>query len=49
MPGPVGELPDGAVIVAAGQAYTVAHGWPFRWTEQGYQAARQKSLTPMAC
>ena len=33
--GPVGELPDGAVIAAAGQAYTIAHGWPFRWTEQG--------------
>jgi hypothetical protein len=41
IPGPVGELPDGAVIAAAGQAYTIAHGWPFRWTEQGYQAARQ--------
>ena len=41
IPGPVSELPDGAVIAAAGQAYTIAHGWPFRWTEQGYQAARQ--------
>ena len=41
IPGPVSELPDGAVIAAADQAYTIAHGWPFRWTEQGYQAARQ--------
>ena len=41
IPSPVSELPDGAVIAAAGQAYTIAHGWPFRWTEQGYQAARQ--------
>src|SRR5271156_5168894 len=28
IPGPVGELPDGAVIAAAAQAYTIAHGWP---------------------
>ena len=38
---PVAELPDGAVIVAAGEAYTVAHGRAFLWGEQGYQAARQ--------
>jgi hypothetical protein len=48
---PVTELPDGAVIVAAGEAYTIAHGRAFLWSEQGYQAARQirradGSLTP---
>ena len=37
----VTELPDGAVIVAAGEAYTIAHGRAFLWSEQGYQAARQ--------
>jgi hypothetical protein len=39
--GPVAELPDGAVIFSAGEAYTVAHGRAFRWSEQGYQVARQ--------
>jgi hypothetical protein len=29
VPGPVAELPDGAVIVAAGKAYTIAHGRAF--------------------
>ena len=48
---PVAELPDGAMIAAAGEAYTVARGHAFRWSEQGYQAARQLSradglLTP---
>jgi hypothetical protein len=38
---PVAELPDGAVIIAAGEAYTIAHGRAFLWNEQGYQAARQ--------
>ena len=38
---PVAELPDGAVIVAAGEAYTIAHACAFLWSEQGYQAARQ--------
>ena len=38
---PVAELPDGAVIIAAGEAYTIAHGRAFLWSEQGYQAARQ--------
>jgi hypothetical protein len=41
VPGPVAELPDGAVIVAAGEAYTIAHGRAFCWNEQGYQAAQQ--------
>jgi hypothetical protein len=38
IPGPVGELPDGTVIAAAGSAYTLARGRAFRWTEHGYQA-----------
>jgi hypothetical protein len=38
MPGPVGELPDGAMIAAAGDAFTIAHGRAFRWTECGYEA-----------
>ena len=29
------------MIAAAGEAYTIAHGRAFRWSEQGYQAARQ--------
>src|SRR5215469_11264693 len=41
IPGPVGELPDGTVIAAAGAAYTLARGRAFRWTEQGYREARQ--------
>jgi hypothetical protein len=41
IPDPVAELPDGAVIIAAGEAYTIAHGRAFLWSEQGYEAARQ--------
>jgi len=33
------ELPDGAVIAAAGEAYTIAGGRAFRWTDRGYAAA----------
>jgi hypothetical protein len=39
--GPVGELPDGAVIAAAGAAYTIVQGRAFRWSAQGYQAVSQ--------
>jgi hypothetical protein len=31
------ELPDGTVIAAAGEPYTLAHGRAFRWTAYGYQ------------
>lgn len=41
MPGPTDELPDGAMIAADGAAYTLARGRAFRWTEQGYSAARE--------
>jgi hypothetical protein len=37
VPAPLTELPDGAVIVASGAAYTVAGGRAFRWTERGYE------------
>jgi hypothetical protein len=41
IPGPVDELPDGTVISAGGAAYTVVRTRVFRWTEHGYEAARQ--------
>jgi hypothetical protein len=34
--GGAAELPDGAVIAAGGDAYTIARGRAFRWTAQGY-------------
>ncbi|HWB48473.1 MAG TPA: hypothetical protein VG651_05145 [Stellaceae bacterium] len=39
--GPVEALPDGAVIIAAGEAYTLAGGKAFRWTAQGYGEAQR--------
>jgi hypothetical protein len=33
------DLPDGSVIAAAGDAYTLAHGRAFRWTPDGYDRA----------
>ena len=33
-----------AVVAAAGEAYTIARGRAFRWSEQGYQPARQMPL-----
>ena len=36
MPAPLMQLPDGAVVVAAGAAYTISAGRTFRWTEEGY-------------
>ena len=41
IPGPIGELPDGTVIAAVGEAYAIVQSRAFRWSEQGYQAARQ--------
>jgi hypothetical protein len=38
--GPIDELPDGAVIAAAGVAYTIVRGRAFRWTAQGYAAGQ---------
>jgi len=37
VPGDVSKLPDGAVIAAAGEAYTIARGRAFRWGAQGYE------------
>jgi hypothetical protein len=41
IPGPLAELPDGAVIAASGSAFTTAGGQAFRWTERGYEAQRE--------
>jgi hypothetical protein len=38
LPSSVEKLPDGAVIAAGGEAYTIAGGRAFRWTERGYAA-----------
>jgi len=35
-PAGLDELPDGTVIAAAGEAYTLAQGRAFRWTACGY-------------
>jgi hypothetical protein len=43
VPGDVSELPDGAVIAAAGEAYTIARGRAFRWSQRGYEAAPEIS------
>jgi len=31
------ELPDGSMVAAGGEAYTLAHGRAFRWTARGYE------------
>ena len=41
IPGPVAELPEGTVIAAGGEAYTIVQGRSFRWSERGYQLERQ--------
>jgi hypothetical protein len=41
IPGPVDELPNGAMIAADSAAYTLVRGRAFRWTEQGYSAAQE--------
>jgi hypothetical protein len=33
---PIDALPDGAVVAIAGEAFTLASGLAFRWTENGY-------------
>ena len=35
------DLPDGSVIAAAGEAYTLANGSAFRWTPEGYDRAAE--------
>ena len=44
IPGPIAELPDGTVIAAVGEAYTIVQGRAFRWSEQGYQVEPQIPL-----
>src|SRR6267154_4387686 len=36
IPAPVPALPDGAVVVAAGSAFTLSSGLAHRWTNEGY-------------
>jgi hypothetical protein len=36
LPGDMDEWPDGTVLAAAGEAYTLAQGRAFRWTAHGY-------------
>jgi hypothetical protein len=36
IPGQVLALPDGAVVVAAGSAFTLSSGLAYRWTNEGY-------------
>lgn len=41
LPGGADDLPDGTVVAAAGEAYTLAHGRAFRWTPCGYERAAE--------
>jgi len=36
IPAPIPALADGAVVVAAGSAFTLSFGLAHRWTNQGY-------------
>jgi hypothetical protein len=36
IPGPLAELPDGAIVAAAGAAFTLRSGQAHRWTNEGY-------------
>jgi hypothetical protein len=38
------NLPDGAVIAADGEAYTIVRGLAFRWSERGYEPVRRIPL-----
>jgi hypothetical protein len=38
IPAPLAELPDGAMVVAAGSAFTIHSGGAHRWTNEGYAA-----------
>jgi hypothetical protein len=39
--GALSDLPDGAMIVASGDAYLVARGRALRWTASGYESPRR--------
>jgi hypothetical protein len=36
IPGPLADLHDGAMVVAAGSAFTLYSGQAYRWTNEGY-------------
>jgi hypothetical protein len=36
IPGPLAALPDGAMVAAAGSAFTLYSGQAHRWTNEGY-------------
>jgi hypothetical protein len=36
LPGPLAELPDGAMVLAQGSAFTLNSGQAHRWTNEGY-------------
>ncbi len=38
IPGPLAELPDGAMVAAEGSAFTLHSGRAHRWTNEGYAA-----------
>lgn len=51
IPSPLAALPDGAVVAAGREAYTLCAGLAYRWTEAGYARAERLSdadglLTP---
>ena len=46
LPGPIGDLPEGAMIAVGSDAFVVVAGRCFRWTEAGY--APPVSPPPMA-
>ena len=39
LPGPLGELPDGAMVAAADGMFAIVAGRPWRWTPGGYRPA----------
>jgi hypothetical protein len=53
MPSPIGDLPDGTMIAAGGDAVMIAAGRPFLWSAKGYRPVARLSdvkglLTPPA-
>jgi hypothetical protein len=41
MPGPIGRLPDGAMITAGNVAFVIVGGHALRWTPFGYESAEK--------
>jgi hypothetical protein len=40
LPSPIEALPDGAMVQAGGESFMIAQGRPFRWSFDGYSAAK---------